>query len=197
MPGSFSDSDRLALVERLADALERLHDTTCAEMVPLWVDVTRQARKELGGLENRTLGFTPSRRFLALSKGSRSKYRYLAAWRHAVLLHGALDHVDDDEFRGAVEAVYFDPYPENAPPYAWSRSGDAAPRIAEFPSASTLKNWSCEGAYQTVMRLVGVVERMQYGSWAEVHEAAFLRLGCRRTLRDVLKLEAHPRWEEP
>jgi hypothetical protein len=185
---------RARLIDELAAALEDMMDCTCPDMGPLWLDATRSERVWVGGAID--LPFRPSPRYLALSKGSRSKYRGLAAWRHAVTWQDALVPVDPD-FRAAAEAVYFSPYPSNEPPYSWSQSAEGAPGMEKFPSASELKRWAKEGAWHAVVVLRKKAAALhEAGSWHEEVREKLVRTGCRESLTDVLKLEELPRWED-
>lgn len=189
-----TDADRDALVEELAVALEELLDHTCAEMAPLWLDATRSARAPLGAAAELELGFEPSAAFLALGKAGRSKYRALAAWRHAVLWKDLLPGLGD--WRAATETVYFTPYPANRPPYAWTRGAAEAPGAERFPSPTTLKHHAKEGARELVQGLLDLLASPGVDERAEI-EADLLRVATRETLTDVLKLEELDPWRRP
>lgn len=195
-PPGLSDDQRQQLIAELADALEELKDSTCAEMVPLWLAATRKERRHLGDPSKDSMGFQPSQRYLSLSKGSRSKYRTLAAWRHVMLWSGALRQISQHVFRRAVEAIYFTPYPNNQPPYAWSRRSVDAPGVRDFDSPTTMKNFAKEGCFESVEALRKRRQTLlKDGSWEAELRAMFLRCGVRETVRDVLKLEEFPEWE--
>lgn len=185
-----SEAERDSLVDELATALDEMVRKSCAEMAPLWIRATRQARTGLGDAQVTELGFAPSQRYLALSKGARSRYAQLAAWRHAVLWQAILRDLDDPDHAEAVQTVYFTPYPHDAPPYAWSQRVSDAPGIERFPSPSTLKNWSKEGCWRSVALLRALRRRLlDDGSWGAELRADLLKAGCRDSLRDVLKLD--------
>ena len=181
------------LVEELSAALDTMLDCTCWEMAPLWLEETRRAREDLGDRAIAEAGFEPSGRYRALSKGARSRYRGLAAWRHAVLWLETLTAIDGD-FALALEAVYFTPYPDDTPPYAWSQSATACPGVGDFPSPSTLKVWAKEGAWESVEVLIGQRSKLMVGSRADEVRAGVLRCATRRSVRVVLKLDDHDRW---
>jgi hypothetical protein len=187
---------RETIIDRLAGALDALRVRTCREMVPLWVEGTRRERELLGEVFE-DLGFAVSKRYRALSAGARSRYRYLATWRHAVLCEEVAERVVDPDYADAVRVVYFTPYPANKPPYAWSSRASEAPGVERFPSATTLKHYAKEGAWHTgeVLRQICRELSRDPSFYAEVR-AAFVRSGCRDTVREVLKLEDHPRWED-
>lgn len=190
-----TEQERDHLTEEIASALEQMMDLTCAEMGPLWLEATRQQRVHLGTVNE--LPFRPSPKYLALNKSSRSKYRGLAAWRHAVMWQDVLVEVADGDYRAATEAMYFTPYPANEPPYAWSRSGERAPGVASFGTATTLKDYAKEGAWHTVAALRRRARELEAnGSWHFEVRAGLVRVGCRDSLVDVLKLEALPPWED-
>lgn len=138
------------------------------------------------------MGLEPSARYLALGKGSRSKYRGLAAWRHACLWRDALA----ERVREAVSILYFTPYPSNAPPYSWSRSAADAPGVERFKGPRELKTHGKDGCWTTVQRLKEEQHAwLSDGSWAAEVRARILRVGCRESLTDVLKLEDKPLWK--
>jgi hypothetical protein len=189
-PPALTPEQAAALVDRLSENLERMMNLSCAEMGPLWLAATRQQRKPLGQAESMALPFEPSKRFFALSKGVRSKYRALATWRHCCLMQDAIEQLEDAEFRSAMVAVYFTPYPADTPPYAWSSRASAAPAVAEFPSPTSLKHQAKEGCHETVLLLMGAeAELRSSGSWHDEVRAGLVGTGCRKTVRDVLKLE--------
>ncbi|HND33876.1 MAG TPA: hypothetical protein PLA94_27945, partial [Myxococcota bacterium] len=70
-----TDSEAEVLIEELAAALEAMVDHTCDDMGPLWLEATREARQNLEDHGLADLGFAPSPRYVALSKGARSRYR--------------------------------------------------------------------------------------------------------------------------
>jgi len=182
-----------ALREELVDALEAMMDRSCADMAPLWLDATREARSYLSGAEIREMPFALSESYLALGKASHSKYRGLATWRHAVLWCEVLEVIDDAEFRDAMTCVYFTAFPKNEPPYAWTRSAKRAPGVERFASATSLKNQAKEGCFRALKALVQELESLlDDGSWEKEVRAMFLRAATRRSLWDVLKLEDHP-----
>ena len=190
------NEDAEQIVRELADALDEMLDKSCFEMAPLWLQETRRAREELGEHAIAQADFEPGRRYLALSPGQRSKYRGLASWRHAVVWRDVLPHLDED-FGRAVEAIYFTPYPDNTPPYAWSRRATACPRVHEFASATTLKNWGKEGANATGVRLVDECAQLLCGTVADEVRAGLLRCATRKSVHEVLKLDEFELWKKP
>lgn len=192
---TLSLDEELALVDELAAALEEMVDRTCFEMAPLWVEATREARVCLGGALSE-LGFLPSQRYVSLWKGARRRYRGLAAWRHAVLWRRVDRAVVDDDFRAALDAVYFTPFPDNVPPYAWSGSAAGVPGAERFGSPTSLKHHAKEAAWLTVAALRAERQRLRCGAWKDELRAELLKPATRDSLRDVLKLEDHDAWEE-
>lgn len=188
-PPRLTEEQANDLVESLAEALESLVDRTCLDMAPLWLEATLQARLPLGSHGWDT--FHPSDRYLRLGKGGRSKYRGLAAWRHAVLWRGCLERLTD--WRSALEATYFTPYPDNAPPYAWSQRATGIPG---FASPTTLKEQAKNGAWETVQHLLDEQATPPADARAEL-VADLLRVATRESLRDTLKLEEHEPWKRP
>ncbi len=181
-----------ALLDELAEALEELMDRSCLDMGPIWLEATREQRAYLGEHSQPELGFEPSKRYLSLGKSSRSKYRGLAAWRHAVLWRGAAEAVEDPDFRAAMECVYFTPYPKNAPPYAWSQRASAAPGVERFEDANTLKKYAKEGCFQSLQALLAEQRALEAeSSWYHELLVLLLRPATRPTLWEVLKLDEH------
>ena len=136
---ALTDEQAATLIDELAEALEEMITSTCLDMAPLWLDATREQRAYLDGHAVRELDFAPSERYRQLSKGARCKYRQLAAWRHAVIWLSVADEIDPT-FRDAMLAMYFTPFPDNEPPYAWSSRASGAPGVERFGNASTLKD---------------------------------------------------------
>ena len=200
-PPRLTEPEAEALVEELATALEAMLDRTCADMGPLWLQATASARRYLGPHGVPELGFQPSERYLRLGKGSRSKYRALAAWRHGALWRDALrEDVLGDRAHDAVAAVYFTPYPSNAPPYAWSRSAAEAPGVERFDGPADLKDEAKGGCWRLVAHLAAEQRRLgpdgDQRDWPAQVRARLLRPACRTSLRDLLKLEDMPPWED-
>lgn len=182
------------LIDEVVTALEKLEDTSCPEMVPIWLDGTRLARRDLPSDAQPTLGFTPSERYLRLGRSGQNKWRAVACWRHAVLWTGALDSVDPD-FARAVTAIFFTPFPSNKPPYAWSGKPSASPNAPEFSSVTDLKNWGKEGAWQSVKAVRDELRQERAVTLSDELRHALLKTGCRDTVRDALKLRDHPKWK--
>jgi len=188
--GRVSESESDAIVAELGVSLLDMLDRTCADMVPLWLDATRKARSD--GLREHAvpgLGFVPGERYFRLGKGSQAKYRTLAAWRHAMLWRRPA--IEDADFRRAVDALYFTPFPDNVPPYAWSHSAAKAPGVGKFPSATTLKAWAKEGCAVGVAALRRDRESLRAGpsGLADEFRADLLRAATHASVEDVLKLE--------
>ena len=182
------------LVDELAAALEEVVDTSgCVDMLSLYLLATQQPRREFLADDPWGRGAPPlSSRLAGMVKGSRSKYGALAAWRHGVLWREAQERVDPD-FRAAMDTVYFTPYAENAPPYAWTKRSSDAPGAGRFSSPNELDRFAREGCWATVQVLR---EESRPGGSTLRDEAhrAFIRAGIKRSLRDVLRLEEQ--WED-
>lgn len=170
-------NENAALSEALAKTLEELRERTCADMVPLWLAATAKVRASLFPADAPP-GWLASENYRCLSKAAQSKYRTLAVWRHAVLWKGL------HEKRPALRAVYFTPYRENRPPYAYTRS--ARPIAKQAPS--DLKFDAAEQCAETLHKLREARDHLGDQS-APLHE--LLCLATRPTLYDVLKLEKH------
>lgn len=190
---SLTLEQREALLDGLAAALEAMIDQTCPDMGPLWVEATRAERAYLGEDATPSLGFEPSARYLGLSKGARSRYRGLAAWRHAVLWREIAPRLQEATFADAMRAVYFTPYPDNAPPYAWSERARDCPEVDRFESPTSLKHLAKEGCWEALRLLREERARLSArGDWAGELVSILMRPGARDSLRDVLKLEDLP-----
>lgn len=189
-----SDEEEGQLVGELAAALEEVVETSgCLDMLPLYLQATSRLRHEFLAEDpwGRTAPpLTP--RLAAMVKGSRSKYGALAAWRHAVLWRRTRERIDPD-FRTAMDTLYFTPYAQNAPPYAWSRRSSEAPGADRFTSPNELDRFAREGCWEVVLKL-----REECGPGAgnlrDEAQRAFVRAGVRKSLRDVLRLEEQ--WED-
>lgn len=185
------------LVDALAEALEEMIDQSCPDMGPLWVEATRAERAYLGESALSELGFRPSPRYMSLSKGARSRYRGLAAWRHAVVWRRIQPRIEDPDFRAALRAVYFTPFPDNAPPYAWSSRASDAPDVESFESPTTLKHHAKEGCWHTLRLLSAERDTLKArGDWLSELCALLLRPAVRDSNRELLKLEDHPPLEK-
>lgn len=196
-PG-LSDAEEAALVEELAEALERAVDASgCPDMLPLYLRATERERGEwLRGdlVRGQVPEVSPALR--ALGKASWTKYGCLAAWRHAVLWRRLVEALEGD-FRAGVQALYFTPYPDNAPPYAWTRRSSDAPLVGAFHGPNDLDEMAREGCWRTVqaLREQAAPARWAKDGWAGAARQAFVKAAIkRRTLREVLRLEAH--WED-
>ena len=187
MPQS-SYPDQLTLENELIDAFERLSDSTCADMAPLWLAATRSAREGL--LEQATWTEPPTDRYLRMAPASKSKYRALAAWRHAVMWREAhrLANLDQPD-REVVDAIYFTPAPNSAP-YSWSRSAADCPALPRGANPSWVKERASEVAGELLGALIQEHGRFHGlpNNWDQT-AARILAVATRPTLDDVLKLE--------
>lgn len=193
MPAPRIPEPRLAeIASELAYALDEMVDVTCQDMAPLWLDATHRERAFLDDRVHGALGFEPSARYRGLSKGAKSKYRGLAAWRHAVVWRGVIDRIEDPAFRGAMVSIYFSPYPKNEPPYSWSSSAADAPGAARAGGPRELKKLAKEGCFVALMDLRRVRAELQEGQDEESrHLSELLKAATRKSLVDELKLEDH------
>ena len=133
-----SDKEDAKLVAELAAALEEAVDRSCLETAPLWLEATRRHRAELARTEM-SVPWTASAKYLALGRPSRSKYRSLAVWRHAVVWKQVLPTLSPAEQKRALETIYFTKFPSNVPPYAWSKAAASAPGVKDFGGPRPLK----------------------------------------------------------
>ncbi|MCK6502768.1 hypothetical protein L6R53_05115 [Myxococcota bacterium] len=189
-----TDAEEAELVDELARALEAVVDTSgCRDMLSLYLLATQQPRREFLADDPWGRSAPPlSPRLAGMVKGSRSKYGALAAWRHAVLWREVRDRVDP-HFCEAMDVLYFGPYAENAPPYAWTRRSSEAPGADRFSGPNELDRFAREGCWSTV-QVLREVARSGGGSVRDEARRAFVRAGVKRSLRDVLRLEEQ--WED-
>lgn len=183
-----SEAQDADLVSELAAALEQAVDSSCPETAALWLAATRRSRSELMRT-TLTLGFSPSAKFLALGRASRSKYRSLAVWRHAMLWKGVLPKLKGGQEKRALEAVYFTPFPENAPPYAWSSAASKAPGVRDFDGPRQLKRLAKLGAESSVRALCSYLEKLDKSDALGELTYKLIRPGVSTSACDVLKLE--------
>lgn len=190
------EEDRL--LDELLDVLDRVVAASgCRDMAPLWLLATRAARGEhFRSVEGPAIQVPIQIR--AWAKSMRSKYAGLAAWRHAVLLERVLDALDPASAR-AVEAMYFTPAEENAPPYSWSRASARHPSAGEWPSASTFDQRARRGCRESVVLIHKRVDKTREGATLVAEaRAAVVETGARDgTLRDVLRYADLDRGESP
>ena len=190
--GRISKEDSTQMIDELATALQKMVNTSCQDMLPLWLAGTRLARKHLTDTV-RTLPFTPSEKYLNFSRGRKSQYTAVACWRLAVIWKGILPKVDRD-FAQATKAIYFTPYPKNEPPYAWSSKPSDAPDVTSFASPATLKNQSKEGVWQLIEVLHSVYHDTCSQSYKGEIERLFLEQGMRKSLRERFHLKEFGEW---
>ena len=183
-----TESQDAALVSELAAALEEAVDRSCPETAALWLAATIRCRSELMHTEL-TLGFAPSAKFLALGRSSRTKYRSLAVWRHAVLWKEVLPKLKGDQEKQALEAVYFTPFPQNTPPYAWSSAASNAPGIQAFDGPRQLKRLAKLGAEKSVRSLCAYIEKLDKTQLLGELTYKLIKPGVSTSACDVLKLE--------
>ncbi len=188
--------DADALVEALAVALEQMVDASCVTMAPLWLESTRRARAEHGLAAPAAPSFEVDPSYLRMRAPSRTRYRQLAAWRHAVVWRRVRERLDcDPDFVRAVDAVYFTPC-ANEPPYAWTQSASSMPSIASFPSATTAKEWAKEGAWACARALYVERRGVERAGWGGLAVFDLLGPATRPSLTDVLKLEEMEDWSK-
>lgn len=182
-----SDAEEIQLTNELLDALDEVEATSgCLDMIPLWFLATREPRAEFlksdGVIQNvppHIKGWRPPKR---------SKYTALAAWRHAVLWQRLLDGLVQ-KYRNAVQDLYFTPFPENQPPYSWSRASSRAPGAGRYSSPSVLDDRARRGCAQLLEQLTARAEPPDGASLLDEARAAFIARGARKTLRDVLRIK--------
>lgn len=194
--GVLTEAEEQLLVDELVDALHDVIDSSgCLDMAPLyWIATLQERREFLRHVDPDDAVPSVSPRLRRLGKSSRTKYACLSVWRHAVLWRRVGERVDPD-FRRAMDALYFTPYKENRPPYAWSRKSSEAPGVETFDGPNELDRLAREGCWLTIIALRREVADWNDGSIAGVARKAFVRAGVRRrTLRDQLRLEEQ--WED-
>lgn len=177
--------DESSLADELAEALEQMVDTTCLDMLPLYVQATKPAAKR--HLESTSALGHVSPRVLKMSRSSRTKYGVLAAFRHAVIWTGVLDDVDPD-FGRAVRDLYFTPYPRNRAPYAWTARSSECPAAGRWQEGPNhLDRMAKEGCWAAICLLRGIVA--EGGDAMQQARADFVACALKKTAKDVLRLE--------
>ena len=177
-----------ALLDEVLEVLGDMVEVTCPSMRPLWLDLTRGMRAEMLEEPVAIPAYPPH--LLQAGKASRSKYRALAGWRHAVVWQDLLDAGDGGRLE-ALELIYFQPYPEDRPPYAYSARSSAAPGVSTDASIARVRQVARREARDTLVRLASRwIELFEAGSKAAAYSREFLALSRRASLRDVLKLES-------
>ncbi len=179
------------LLDELLEALGDMVDMTCPSMRPLWLRASREARQMLVHRPSDLPDYP--RHLLRVGSSTRSKYQTLAGWRHAVVWQDLLERGDifeDPDESQALKLVYFQPYPENRPPYSYSGRRSDAPGRPPDQSSGNLSAWAALGCLSVLRALFAAEER--YLTQRDEGRLDFVKLGLKRSLRDVLKLE----WED-
>ncbi len=203
------------LIDDLAETLRRIGRETCPAMQTLWLEASQKQRQCLGNVQ-----LDVSRELRKpLGNSSKSKYKALACWRFSCLwvqieraIPGDLERLrgHDEDFRNHEEnaffmhQIYFTTYPEDDPPFAFSRSKFEAPELYEDEhSEDEILRGSTLACWATSVFIREVFSEMEGGPAAEI-----FRLGGKyKSLDDVLKLRefrersperfAKVRWEVP
>jgi hypothetical protein len=211
------------LRDELVDALQDMVNMTCPDMRPLWLERSRSEREKMdGGLENGENGENGNGlpedapdRFADRSPTWKTKYKSLAGWRHAVLWQELEDGEPPEFLRGwepkddevadeverfpeksgrAMELLYFEEYPPNEPPYAWSKK--TSPQTREDEPATQLRQEAMRGCWASLHLLEEIWSRVFHASEGGDLREDFLMLGMYGTLSDVLKFDDYRRKAE-
>lgn len=169
-----------ALIDEVMDALGEMVEMTCPTMRVLWLEHSRAVREELC-TEPEALPDYPEYLLGAPNKSKRSRYRALSGWRHVVVW---LSLVDRSTPMGR---IYFQPFPEDRPPFSYSRRTSSAPGVTPDANVSRLRS-------QAAQQIKGTLERLrpastEPGTLTGRQRRMFMDLGRERGLRDILKLE--------
>lgn len=179
-------------LDAVMDALDAMVARTCPSMRTLWLAATLKRRRHWLGDDVTTLPASvvpPGWR--NLSKSSRSKYGALAVWRHAVvwkLLH-FLERTGAPRYE-ELQSIWFSPYPDDLPPFAWSQRLTQAPSTGR--ATDLRRRLAADACCQTILELRSLVERRDFdarGSMPDMREDDLLVDATRETLLDVLKLQ--------
>jgi len=182
------------LREELSEALEQVLDSSgCSAMLALWVIATRNPRKMLPPRTEQPPLPPISEKIRQMGKSSRSKYASLAAWRHAICWQKPTASVETRT--KALRDIYFTPFVENKPPYSWSRASSKAPASSDYVSPSELDLLAALGCWDSIQALRKRFRHLQGQRTVDGEiRAAFVKIGFRPTLKDVLRLESI--WED-
>ena len=182
------------LLDQLADALVDLRKTTCADMVPLWLQASRRVRNRMTGTRLHDMGFAVTDRYRRLSAGNQSNYRSLASWRQVVIWRKLLKDEDGlsrrevNEVR-AVERTYFTPFPSNTPPYAHSRKAPDDPMVEELGGPAAFKDAARRGAAKLLEAVEQTHEDAVYDGVIDGIAQDLIGLGAKKSLWNTLKAE--------
>lgn len=195
------------LLDELAEALGEMVGMTCKAMSFLWLEHSRKKRAKLGvDAEFPDVSEVPG--YVDRSSSWQTKYKALAGWRHAVVwqrLHDdelpktladwnpTDDNVETEvlryptDSREAMRRVYFEPFPDNEPPYSWaSRS---SPQTKAGESATELRRESMRGCWASLHLLKEIWSQVWHVAEGGDPREVFLQLGMYGTLSDVLKFD--------
>ena len=190
MAAFMDEEEENALLDEILEVLDQVVETSgCRDMWHLWLRDTDRIRRELiRSVPERVTGVPDH--LQAFSRSKRSKYGALAAWRHAVLMADALEDDEIDERCGqAVRDIYFTPFPENKPPYSWSKCSSSCPGARCWDSPTVLDLRAAQGCRDSVERLKARVDEDAGQSVADELRRRLLERGTRDTLRDVLRYD--------
>lgn len=186
-----ASADRDDLYGRLMVALGDMVEMTCPSMRPLWLHLSQSARAAIVG-KPEEMPSLPAH--LLTRPPARSKYEALAGWRHAVVWQGILESGEGaaSPSHAAMRRIYFQPCP-NVPPFSYSSAAGALPDLGPKEVPSCVKDRAKRGCWRAVEALFALFREAE--ALGDDDIAAFIRLGFRGSLKDVLKLEGH--WDRP
>lgn len=184
-----SETERHVLANELARALDEVVNRTgCKSTYRLWAEATQSTRERIFG--GTSLGVRLAAVVPMMSAPSRSKYRALAAWRHAVIWRGALEHIQPvDRERLAVSGIWFTRVAVDATPFSWSKKTSSAPHVHHFAGPAEMRDLAKSGCWQSVEFLRKHAEDLVAAR--DTSRAALLQecVLSRESLSDVLGID--------
>jgi hypothetical protein len=191
------DEQGEAILGQVLDALDKMVQLSCIDMLPLWLRASLRVRQDLLKRPLKAPEY-PGHLAGRSHRGSQTKYKALAGWRHVVVWREALSRLEDlgcPDALNALKMVYFQPYPRNKPPYSFSRKTSAAPGFPVGQDVETVRAFAERGIIETLKILLKDRESLQGNG--DGRELDVLELGLKKSLVDVLKLEESsdvPEW---
>lgn len=181
-------ADRDRLQDRLAEALGQMVEMTCPAMRALWLALSRKERERQ--FDPVSMPSVYPEHLLQIRASSRTKYQALAGWRHVMVWQGLLDEEPGSgtEQHSAMRRIFFTPCP-NDPPFSYSSKASDIPDLRRGEAPGLIKREAKAACWRSIKRLCELCrEKLALG---DEEVAAFVRLGFRDSLNDVLKLEDH------
>jgi hypothetical protein len=181
---------RKKLRRDLAVALDKAVKRSCPSTGPLWFEHSWRLRKYVFCADTvvrlpEHLADAIPKSVGAMAKGTVSKYRAQAGWRHACILAGAVDSDSSNIDARVVDAVYFQPC-EDVPPFNHqAKMSSFSDEFERKPRELQRLRW--EGCANIWCTLCNRAE--EAGEYGRYDRAAFIGLGLKPTLAAFQKLD--------